>query len=76
MADQMKPGVVNDPKHNVGARNAAIQNAFKERFRLESELDVLIEKHIQPTKDAIKALNRQLKKDVDIDGKDLDRRAA
>lgn len=71
MADQMTPGVVNDPKHNVGARNACIQKGFDERFKLEQEEAAAIAKHVQPTKDAIKALNRKLKKDVDIDSKDL-----
>lgn len=71
MADQMTPGVVNDPKHNVGARNAQVQAAFRERFLLEQEVDDLTEKHITKVKDKIKALNRKLKKDTDIDGKDL-----
>ena len=69
--DNMNAGTVNDPKHNVGARNDAINNTFKKIFDLERELDAMMEKHCQPLKDDIKKQRRNLKKDTDIDGKDL-----
>lgn len=71
MADQMNPNITNDPKHNVGARNAAIQKGFAERFKLEQAIKAMTEKHVQPLKDEVKKLNRDLKKNTDIDSVDL-----
>ena len=71
MADSLTPGTVNDPKHNMKARNAIIQKQFGELFKLEQEKAAAIEKHVKKISDEIKKVRHNLKADTDIDSKDL-----
>ncbi len=72
MADPLKPGAVNDPKHNIKAKNACIVDGFKKRLAKELEIAKDEEKHIKPLKDDLKKIKRDMKTDTVIDGIDLD----
>ena len=72
MAPPLKPDALNDPKHNIKAKNACIVDGFKKRLAKEKEIAKEEEKHIKPLKDDLKKIKRDMKTDTEIDGIDLD----
>ncbi len=72
MAEQLKAGTVDNPKHNVQAMNKAIVDGFQERFKQEMEVAKAEERHMKPLKDTLKKHKRNMKADTGIDGIGLD----
>lgn len=72
MPEALNESTVNDPKHNVAARNACIQKGFKDRLEQELAIAELEEKHLKGPKEALKKIKRDMKADTNIEGKDLD----
>lgn len=64
MADQMKPDVVHGPKHNVGARNAVINDWAKKRLAKQREIDKAIETYVAPLKSDMSRLDKNVKTDT------------
>lgn len=60
---------VQDPKHNVANRNKQIENALSETYKLDCQIKALVEKHIQPLRDAKSDIKKHLREDLSMPAK-------